>query len=251
MRFSRLCLRVARAPRRAAFTLIELLTVIAIIAILAGILVPTVQGVFAHARASQGQNNLHSIGVAMQLYATDNKNRLPAPEGTGSGGSTNVTNNPTGKSWVWEIMPFAGMQVPADGSTPHWTSSNVLFDPQYLSVQGSIADTDTPVLGYGMNIYPYRPNPKSDPQNHGSGSADIPHKTDRQLISNLPNPSNNVLVGLSGEVTLEPGQDGSEALPTGDPTRYGGSAAYLFLDGSVRLMTPDEAEAVLKVGNGQ
>jgi len=242
-----LYLRPARAPRRAAFTLIELLTVIAIIAILAGILVPTVQGVFAHARSTQGQNNLHSIGVAMQLYATDNKNRLPAPEGTGSGGGSNVSNNPTGKSWIWEIMPFAGMQVPTDGSTPHWTSNNVLYDPQYLSNAGSIADEDTPVLGYGMNIYPYRPNPKSDPQNHGTGSADIPHKTDRQLLSNLPNPSANVIVGLSAAVTLEPEQDGALQLPTGDATRYGGSAAYLFLDGSVQLLGPDEAKAVLKV----
>jgi prepilin-type N-terminal cleavage/methylation domain-containing protein/prepilin-type processing-associated H-X9-DG protein len=249
MRFSRLHLRLARAPRRAAFTLIELLTVIAIIAILAGILVPTVQGVFAHARASQGQNNLHSIGVALQLYATDNKNRLPAPTGTGSSGNSNVASNPTGKSWVWEIMPFAGMQVPTDGSTPHWTSNNVLFDPQYLSVQGSIADEDTPVLGYGMNIYPYRPNPKSDPQNRGSGSADIAHRTDRQLLSNLPSPSANVIVGLSGSVTLEPEQDGELQAPTGDPTRYSGSAAYLFLDGSVQLLDPDQAKAIMKVSN--
>jgi len=249
MRFSRLHWHPARAPRRAAFTLIELLTVIAIIAILAGILVPTVQGVFAHARATQGQNNLHSIGVAMQLYATDNKNRLPAPEGAGSSGSSNVANNPTGKSWIWEIMPFAGMQTPTDGSTPHWTSNNVLFDPEYLSAQGSIADEDTPVLGYGMNIYPYRPNPKSDPQNKGSGSSDFPHKTDRQLMSNLPNPSKNVIVGLSDAVTLEPEQDGALQLPTGDPTRYSGSAAYLFLDGSVQLLDPDDAKAVLKVNN--
>ena len=240
--------RAPRGQRRAAFTLIELLTVISIIGILAAILIPTIKTVFARARASQSQNNLHSIGAAMQLYATDNKGRMPAPMGTGSKGSTDISKNPTGKSWVWEVMSYAGMTAPQNGAEPNWTSSNVMFDPEYYAREGSIADPQTPILGYGMNIYPYRPSPKSDPQNSGTGSADIAHKQDRQLLTNLPKPSNNVIVGCSNEATLEPGQDGSQSVPTSDPTRYSGSAVYLFLDGSVRMMDPDEAKEVLKVG---
>jgi prepilin-type N-terminal cleavage/methylation domain-containing protein len=57
--------------RKSAFTLIELMIVIAIIAILAAILVPN----FIRARA-QGQltackSNLKNIGTAMEMYSTD------------------------------------------------------------------------------------------------------------------------------------------------------------------------------------
>jgi prepilin-type N-terminal cleavage/methylation domain-containing protein len=66
-----------RTTARRAFTLIELLTVIAIIAILAGILFP----VFAKARekAEQTQciNNVKQLGTAVNMYATDYDSKLP------------------------------------------------------------------------------------------------------------------------------------------------------------------------------
>jgi prepilin-type N-terminal cleavage/methylation domain-containing protein/prepilin-type processing-associated H-X9-DG protein len=241
-RFSRTRRAAHGAP---AFTLIELLTVISIIGILAAILIPTVNTVFKKARASQSANNLHSIGVAFSQYSTDNKGYIPAPEGTGSVVKGNLTFNPTGKSWVWELLPFAGVTVPADGSNPNWTKGMVMLDPQYLAMQDSISDPATPVLGYGMNIYPYRPNPKKDPGNRGTGSGDLPHKNDRQLLTNLPDQSNNVLIGCSDAVTLEPTGDGTLSLPTGDPNRFGGTAIYLFVDGSVRTLAPEEAKPYL------
>jgi prepilin-type N-terminal cleavage/methylation domain-containing protein len=64
-------------PRRGAFTLIELLTVIAIIGILAAIIVPTVGRVRESAKTSQCGSNLRQIAMALMLYANDNKDRLP------------------------------------------------------------------------------------------------------------------------------------------------------------------------------
>jgi len=61
-----------------AFTLIELLTVIAIIGILAAILIPVVGRVRESARASQCTSNLRQIGSAMHLYMTDNGVMPPA-----------------------------------------------------------------------------------------------------------------------------------------------------------------------------
>ncbi len=66
-----------RISSRKGFTLIELMIVIAIIAILAAILVPN----FIRARA-QGQltackSNLKNIGTALEMYATDNGGRYP------------------------------------------------------------------------------------------------------------------------------------------------------------------------------
>lgn len=58
--------------RRQAFTLIELLIVVAIIAILAAIAVPNFLEAQTRARVSRAQNDLRSIALAMESYLIDN-----------------------------------------------------------------------------------------------------------------------------------------------------------------------------------
>jgi prepilin-type N-terminal cleavage/methylation domain-containing protein/prepilin-type processing-associated H-X9-DG protein len=64
---------------RAAFTLIELLTVIAIIGVLAAILIPTVGRVRQVAQRAADASNLREIGKAALLYAAEHQDRLPDP----------------------------------------------------------------------------------------------------------------------------------------------------------------------------
>ncbi len=63
--------------RLRAFTLIELLVVIAIIAILAAMLLPVLSKAKEASRATVCLSNLHQLGVALQIYVSENNNRLP------------------------------------------------------------------------------------------------------------------------------------------------------------------------------
>jgi prepilin-type N-terminal cleavage/methylation domain-containing protein/prepilin-type processing-associated H-X9-DG protein len=60
-----------------SFTLVELLVVMAIIALLVGISQPAFQGAINTARSIKCAANLRSIGMAVTTYATDNNNTLP------------------------------------------------------------------------------------------------------------------------------------------------------------------------------
>ncbi|AHF93423.1 N-terminal cleavage protein [Opitutaceae bacterium TAV5] len=67
----------ARFQARSAFTLVELLVVIAVIGILAAILVPTAAKVRKTARSTQCLSNLRQISMAAILFANDRKGKLP------------------------------------------------------------------------------------------------------------------------------------------------------------------------------
>ncbi|HEX8913744.1 MAG TPA: type II secretion system protein [Humisphaera sp.] len=65
------------SPRRRAFTLVELLIVIGIIAVLMGITLPAIAVAHKHAQRAKCYANLHGLGVALTTYSTQNAGTLP------------------------------------------------------------------------------------------------------------------------------------------------------------------------------
>src|SRR5450432_146622 len=67
----------AKPSRRHAFTLVELLVVIAVIAVLAALIFPAVGLSKEKAHSIQCISNLHQWGLAYRMYADDNADFLP------------------------------------------------------------------------------------------------------------------------------------------------------------------------------
>src|SRR2546423_2035117 len=86
--------RMLRVPRRRAFTLVELLVVVGIIAVLIALLFP----VFAKAREQANRTkclaNLRTIGQSMFVYANNNHDRLP------NGNDPYTWNDAAAANWV-------------------------------------------------------------------------------------------------------------------------------------------------------
>jgi prepilin-type N-terminal cleavage/methylation domain-containing protein len=64
-------------PVERAFTLMEVLVVMAIIAITAAILIPSLNSALERAKATKDMSNLRQIGAATQMYMNDNNGVFP------------------------------------------------------------------------------------------------------------------------------------------------------------------------------
>jgi len=82
-------------PRKTStgFSLIELLVSMAIIAILAALILAGLSRAKESGRATSCRGNLHQIGIALQMYVQDNRNRMPTmyDQSAGSNFQTNTT----------------------------------------------------------------------------------------------------------------------------------------------------------------
>jgi prepilin-type N-terminal cleavage/methylation domain-containing protein/prepilin-type processing-associated H-X9-DG protein len=92
--------------RRRAFTLIELLIVIAIIAILIALLLPAIQAAREQARRMQCVNNLLQLGLAVGNYVSTHS-VLPPGVVNSSGPIVNLPNG-YHHGWIVQILPFLG-----------------------------------------------------------------------------------------------------------------------------------------------
>ena len=86
------------------FTIVELLVVIAVIAILATLVLPALHRAKARSRGTQCMNNLRQFGWALQMYTDDHDDFLPY--NMGLDGTKKTVANGTYLNWVNNVMSW-------------------------------------------------------------------------------------------------------------------------------------------------
>src|ERR1017187_2506382 len=106
-----------------AFTLIELLTVIGIIGILAALLLPALSAAKARARSIQCVNNLHQLGIGLQVFLANNHDYPVMAMGTNGGPAAG------GEPWfTWaDILERDGLGIAKP--EPDWFQKGVWLCP--------------------------------------------------------------------------------------------------------------------------
>lgn len=204
-----------RHPRHPpGFTLVELLTVIAVIGVLVALTIPVVGGVRASARRAECASNLRQIGGALFLYAADNKNHLPP-----------VANPypPANQEQMWQyaIWTYLGYAPEAfnlpenDFAATRGRDDNIFHCPATKRDPVAAPSVSTGVNGnkmsYGLN-----------PLESGAGSLPIPlHKASTPARTSMVNETSYCLGGYGGYYLY------FGLLP------HGGSTNVLFYDGHV------------------
>jgi prepilin-type N-terminal cleavage/methylation domain-containing protein len=106
---------VIHGATRVGFTLIELLVVISIISLLIAILLPALSSARKAAQLTSCASQVRQIGMALHMYAQDNKRHLPVVEHGGG-------------------QPWANMSIWVDWATKYngYRSLGILYDQDYL-----------------------------------------------------------------------------------------------------------------------
>ncbi len=218
----------------AGFTLIELLVVIAIIALLIGILLPSLSGARDSARSVQCLSSLRSLGMAMSMYTEDNKDVLPRSKH--SVGFSGIL--PWGPQ-MFEYLTSQPFESESDlwQSESWWNASNDFYrcahDQRESPIEQPGLPFSTAAISYGMNAYFELRREEIDPEKF-MGVRFAPYRK----RSASPHASVTILLGemreeLSADHIMSHFWRTRDVAPGSEVAveRHGDKAGYLMLDG--------------------
>jgi prepilin-type N-terminal cleavage/methylation domain-containing protein/prepilin-type processing-associated H-X9-DG protein len=191
------------------FTLIELLVVIAIIAILAGLLLPTLTKAKQQSQGTKCLSNLKQLTLAWAMYAADNREYFVVNGNNGdSPGGTAVAPTPgVNLQWCPDDMS-QGAAVPGEQISLGWIEAGLLYpDVGSCAVYRCPADTSTYNNGV---VYPM----------NGAGTNRVRSMSMNAWINPSPDAYNDYQAGTGYRVYLK----------SGDLSFPGPANLWLFLD---------------------
>jgi len=193
---------------RGGFTLVELLVVLAVIALLAALLLPALSKAKESARATQCLNQMRQLAIAVRLYVDENGDTFPRSEHSAFANGE--------LPWERSVAPLLG------SSTTAWT--NLLTGLYHCP-----SDKRTTPWSYGLNVY-YELGPDDD----YTGKP----QTWRRLTQ-VPHPSATVLFAENNSsadhLMPEFWYSQADAVDLAS-TRHKGRANYTFADGHASLL---------------
>ncbi|MDR1282886.1 MAG: type II secretion system GspH family protein [Opitutaceae bacterium] len=125
-----------------AFTLIELLTVIVIIGILAAITIPVVGKVRDSARTAQCASNLRQLAIASLAYAGDNKDCIVPWR----------VNN-TSPYWTTSLLPYISAKKPNSGEVDNTIFLCPVEKPNKATPPATFYVEDRVRIRYSINLH--------------------------------------------------------------------------------------------------
>lgn len=129
--------------RRPGFTLIEVVVVVAVVAILVGLVLSSVLQAREAARRSFCKNNLKQIGLAMFAYEQSHQQFPCAATFVVDPANRNITN---AQSWGMALLPFLDQEVLANSFDPNQAPWSATGSNSALGGNAALIGTNLPVF---------------------------------------------------------------------------------------------------------
>jgi prepilin-type processing-associated H-X9-DG protein/prepilin-type N-terminal cleavage/methylation domain-containing protein len=224
-------------PVARAFTLVELLVVIGIIAVLIGILMPVMSRARAQAQAVKCSSNLRQIGMAINMYINETKGFFPYP--TTTLGEQSLWFTAIDKYMVSNPDANRNGASSATGQRTYHEAKQCVV---WQSFEGPVNQTTVQAAGkesaktYKMNSHlrrrwPKRTHAKTSMIKNTWEFVMVGDATSLDVTGDHPDLSMNIKE--SNDLSFEVGDPTQQAGPA---IRHSGGANILFVDGHVMLM---------------
>jgi prepilin-type N-terminal cleavage/methylation domain-containing protein len=226
-----------------AFTLVELLTVIAIIGLLAGILIPTVSAVRKKANHAKAVSNIRQLVLAHHAYAVENRDQFPVMYNS-------TATPPVTTSWQGIIAPYVNYTVGTKGDDRyrHRGDPRTIFnvpDSRPFKEQGRGVNDASIARNYYSDDTPFRRTSLiPTPSRYILLGECEEHNADR--MNTLKKSGSGYADNKSGQCPLLP-----KNTDLGAFRREGGTRALTgFCDGHVKALTREELRDDITPANG-